>query len=103
MATTPTALSAPVQQQPSDEPARAPERITPRTAVHRVLEQTGHAARHCPRPPHRVVAWLVIGLGLLARDSYRMILKHLPRFRPGGTPGRGTIAQARAAPGLMPL
>jgi hypothetical protein len=103
MATTPGSLLALLHQPPSDERVRALERIIPRAAVQQVLRQTGHAARHCPRLPHWFVAWLVIGMGLFARDSYRTIFKHLQRFRPGGTPGRNTIAQARAALGLWPL
>jgi hypothetical protein len=88
---------------PTDERARALERIIPRAEVQAVLEQTGHARRHCARLPHGFLAYFVLGKGLFAKDSYRQVFKHLQRFRPGCTPGRNTLGQARAALGVAPL
>ena len=102
-ATSTPALLALLQQQPTDERVRALERILPLSVVQRVLRQTGQACRHCSRLPFWFVVWLVSGLGLFAQDSYRQIFKHLHRCRPAGTPGRNTIAQARAALGFWPL
>ena len=79
----------------SDERLRALERIIPLELVQEVLEQTGHARRHCDTLPPCFVVWLVIGLGLFATDSYVDIFKRLQRFRPGATPHRNTIGAAR--------
>jgi len=90
-------------QQPTTQRVAALKRIIPLSAVQRALEQSGRAARHCPVLPLWLVVWLVIGLGLFARDSYRFIFKHLQPFRPGATPRSNTIAAARLALGLLPL
>src|SRR6185312_10641947 len=77
----------------SSERLLALERIIPPETVQAVLEQTGHARRHCPILPHFFVAYLVLGLGLFGKDSHTIVFKHFQRFRPGGTPGRNTIAE----------
>jgi len=71
--------------------------------VQEVLRQTGHADRHCPRLPHSFMVFFVIGLSLFAKDCYRQVFKWLQRFRPGGTPGRNTLAEARKGLGVAPL
>jgi Insertion element 4 transposase N-terminal/Transposase DDE domain len=103
MATSAHALLALLQQRPTDQRVRALERIIPLSVVQQVLRQTGHADRHCPRLPFWLVTWMVVGLGLFAKDSYRQIFKNLQPYRPGATPGRNAIAQARAALGFWPL
>jgi len=87
----------------SSERLLALERIIPPETVQAVLEQTGHARRHCPILPHFFVAYLVLGLGLFGKDSHTIVFKHFQRFRPGGTPGRNTIAEARRALGVAPM
>lgn len=103
MATSARALLALLEQPPTDLRVRALERIIPPSLVQHVLQQSGHANRHCPRLPFWLVVWMVVGLGLFSRDSYRQIFKNLQPFRPNATPGRNTIAQARAALGFWPL
>jgi hypothetical protein len=41
------------------------------------------------------VVWFVIAMALFCRDSYRQVFRWLHRFRPGGTPGRSTLCEAR--------
>lgn len=88
---------------PTDERIRALERIIPLTAVQEVLHQTGHDRRHCTRLPHWFVAYFVLGLGLFPKDSYTQVFKNLQRFRPGRTPARNTLAEARKGLGIAPL
>jgi transposase IS4-like protein/DDE family transposase len=92
-----------LQEQPTTQRVAALKRIIPLSAVQRVLADSGRADRHCPVLPLWLVVWLVIGIGLFARDSYRFIFKHLQPFLPGRTPGSNTIAAARLALGLLPL
>jgi hypothetical protein len=88
---------------PTDERVRALERIIPRTDVQAVLDQTGHARRNCNRLPHWFMTFFTVALSLFSKDSYTQVFKHLQRFRPGGTPGRNTLGQARQALGVAPL
>jgi hypothetical protein len=88
---------------PTDERLRALERIIPLDTVQEVLQCTGHAARRYARLPAWFVAWFVIALGLFHKDSYRHVFKHLQRFRPGGTPPRNTLCEARKGLGVAPL
>src|SRR5258707_729660 len=88
---------------PTEERLRAVELIIPPQAVQDVLEQTGHAKRHYARLPARFMVWFVVGLSLFSKDSYRQVFKWLQRFRPGGTPGRNTLAEARKGLGIAPL
>jgi hypothetical protein len=92
-----------LQELPSDERIRALERIIPLDVVQQVLTQTGHARRHCPCLPHWFMVYFVLGLGLFAKDSYRQIFKNLQRFRPGGTPRRNTLGEARKGLGVAPI
>jgi hypothetical protein len=92
-----------LQEQPTNQRVAALKRIIPPSAVQRALSQTGRGRRHCPVLPLWLVVWLVIGMGLFARDSFRVIFKRLQPFRPGGTPQSNTICQARLALGLLPL
>lgn len=92
-----------LQQLPTDERIRALERIIPLDTVQEVLHQTGHDRRHCPCLPHWFLAYFVLGLGLFAKDSYRQVYKNLQRFRPGATPHRNTLGEARKALGIAPI
>jgi hypothetical protein len=90
-------------QQPSDQRVAALKRIIPPSLVQQALRQSGRGQRHCPVLPLWLVVWLVIGMGLFARDSCRIIFKHLQPFRPTAAPASNTIAQSRVALGLLPL
>ena len=92
-----------LQQLPTDERARAMERIIPLELVQEVLDQTGHSRRHCPRLPHWFMVYVVLGLGLFAKDSYRQIYKNLQRFRRGVTPHRNALGEARNGLGIAPI
>jgi hypothetical protein len=92
-----------LQQLPTDERIRALERIIPLDIVQQVLQQTGHEGRHCPCLPHWFMVYFVLGLGLFAKDCYRQIFKNLQRFRPGGTPRRSTLGEARKGLGIAPI
>jgi hypothetical protein len=92
-----------LQRQPSDQRVAALKRIIPAAAVQRALRQCGRAERHCPVLPLWLVVWLVLGMGLFAADSLRIIFKRLQPFIPGATPAGNTIAHARLALGLLPL
>jgi Insertion element 4 transposase N-terminal/Transposase DDE domain len=96
-------LSDALQRLPSDERLRALESIIPASVVQAVLQETGHDQRHYTRLPAWFMIWFVIGLGLFCKASYRQIFKHLQRFRPGGTPGRSTLSEARQGLGIAPL
>jgi len=88
---------------PDDERIRALELVIPKDHVQAVLAQTGHDARRCPVLPHWFVAWMVIGFGLFSKDSQRQVFKRLQRFRPGATPSRSTVAEARKGLGAAPM
>jgi hypothetical protein len=92
-----------LQQLPSDERIRALERIIPVDIVQEVLHETGHDQRHCPCLPHWFMVPFVISLSLFSKDSYRQVFKNLQSFRPGGTPGRNTLSEARKGLGVAPL
>jgi len=92
-----------LNQLPSEERLLALERIIPMTIVQEILRQTGHASRNCRRLPHSFVVFFVVALSLFAKDEYRQVFKWLQRFRPGGTPGRNTLAEARKGLGIAPL
>src|SRR3954454_5832553 len=92
-----------LRQQPTKQRVAALKRIIPLSLVQRALSQTRRDRRHCPVLPLWLVVWLVIGMGLFARDSFRVIFKRLQPFVPGGTPQSNTICQARLALGLLPL
>jgi hypothetical protein len=92
-----------LQDQPATQRVAALKRIIPLCAVQHVLSQTGRDRRNCPVLPLWLVVWLVIGMGLFARDSFRIIFKRLRPFAPGGTPQSNTISAARRALGLLPL
>src|SRR3954447_6569790 len=92
-----------LQRWPSDERLRALERILPLPLVQEVLGQTGHALRHYARLPAWFMVFFVVALGLFCKDCYRQVFKWLQRFRPGGTPGRNTLAEARRGLGVAPL
>jgi hypothetical protein len=87
----------------SDERLRALERIIPLELVQEVLRRTGHARRHYETLPPCFVAWLVIGLGLFAQDSYTDLFTRFQRFRKGATPHRNTIGAARQGLGCAPM
>lgn len=89
--------------QPTKQRVAALKRIIPLPTVQRVLKESARSGRCCPVLPLWLVVWFVIGIGLFARDSYRLIFKHLRPFLPGCTPGSNTIAAARRALGLLPL
>jgi hypothetical protein len=92
-----------LQEQPTTQRVAALKRIIPLSLVQHTLSQAGRGRRHCPVLPLWLVVWLVIGMGLFARDSFRVIFKRLQPFVPGGTPKSNTISQARLALGLLPL
>jgi Insertion element 4 transposase N-terminal/Transposase DDE domain len=92
-----------LERWPSDERLRALERIIPLDVVQQILRQTGHAARHYARLPAWFMTFFVVALGLFCKDCYRQVFKWLQRFRPGATPGRGTLADARQGLGIAPL
>jgi hypothetical protein len=92
-----------LRERPTTQRVAALKRIIPLSAVQRALSQTGRGRRNCPVLPLWLVVWLVIGMGLFARDSFRIIFKRLQPFVPGGTPKSNTIAAARLALGLLPL
>jgi hypothetical protein len=91
-----------LRQQPCPQRVAALKRIIPLSVVQRVLLDSGHSA-HCPVLPLWLVVWFVVGLGLFARDSYRIIFKHLHPFHPLATPNSNTIVAARRSLGLLPL
>ena len=88
---------------PTEERLLALERIIPMDVVQEVLEETGHADRHCSRLPPSFMVFFVVGLSLFAKDCYTQVFKWLQRFRPGATPGRNTLAEARKGLGVAPL
>jgi hypothetical protein len=88
---------------PSDERLRALERIIPLHWVQEILRQTGHATRHYGRLPAWFMVFFVVALGLFNADSHRQVFKWLQRFRPAGTPGRNTLAEARKGLGIAPV
>jgi hypothetical protein len=92
-----------LNQLPTEERLRALEHIIPMEVVQETLEETGHANRHCLRLPPSFMVFFVIGLSLFAVDSYTQVFKWMQRFRPGGTPGRSTLAEARKGLGVAPL
>jgi hypothetical protein len=79
------------------------KRIIPKARVQHILRQTGHARRHYPRLNAEFMVWFVIALGLVCRDSYRQVFKWLQPFRPGATPGRSTLCEARQRLGVAPV
>jgi Insertion element 4 transposase N-terminal len=93
---------AELAQQPTDERVRALKRIIPCSIVKKILRRATRNA-YCSRLPKWFMVWFVIGLGLFCTDSYRQIFRWLNRFRPGGTPERSTLCEARQRLGVAPL
>jgi hypothetical protein len=87
----------------SAERVQALKRIVPKAAIAVVLRKTGRAGTCCRRLPRWFVVWFVIAMGLFCRDSYRQVFRWLHRFRPGTTPGRSTLCEARKSIGVAPL
>jgi len=85
------------------ERARALKRIVPKAAIAGVLRRTGRGRWPCRRLPRWFVVWFVIALGLFCPDSYQQVFRYLRRFKPGGTPGRSTLCEARHSVGVAPL
>lgn len=88
---------------PTHERLRALQRIIPRAQVEEVLAQTGQARSGCPRLPGWFMVWFIIALGLCRRDCYRQVFRWVQPFRPGATPGRSTLCEARKRLGIAPL
>jgi len=88
---------------PQAERASALKRIIPRPAVKRALREAGAGRALCPWMPGWLVVWLVIGLGLFCRDSYRQIYRCLRRWESRGVPLRSTLCEARKRVGVGPL
>jgi hypothetical protein len=88
---------------PTPERLRALQRILPRARVEGILARTGHDRTPCPRLPGWFMVWFVVALGLFCRDCYRQVFRWLQPFRPGGTPGRTTLCEARERLGVAPL
>ena len=82
---------------------RARQRLIPRAQVEEVLAHTGHDRGFCARGPCWFMAWFIIALGLCCRDGYRQVFRWLQPFRPGATPGRSTLCEARKRLGMAPL
>jgi hypothetical protein len=101
--TRPRPFCAVLPQLPEEQRLRALEAIIPLALVQQILQQTGHAKRHCRVLPHWFVLWLVLAMGLFADDSLPILFKRLQRYRKGSTPASNTIAAARAALGVAPL
>jgi hypothetical protein len=88
---------------PTRERLRALKRIVPRARVEECLARTGVDASACPRLPAWFMVWFVVALGLFCRDCYRQVYRWLQPFRPGGTPGRTTLCEARKRLGVAPM
>ena len=67
------------------------KRIVPKADVARALRVAGKDRSFCSVMPAWLVVWFVVGLGLLHRDSYRQIFRHLIHHRPA--PERKALAQ----------
>jgi hypothetical protein len=89
-----------LQRWPTDQRTRALKRIIPRRAVQAALRACRQRRHWCARVPDWWMVWFVIGLGLFCTDCYRQVFRWLQRFRPGGTPGRSTLCQARQRVGI---
>ena len=88
---------------PTRERLRALKRILPRARVEEVLARAGHDRTDCRRLPGWFMVWFVIALGLFCRDCYRQVYRWLQPFRPGGTPPRTTLCEARKRLGVAPM
>jgi Insertion element 4 transposase N-terminal/Transposase DDE domain len=84
------------------ERVRSLKRIIPCATIKTILKQCG-LTRVCSRVPNWFMIWFVIGLGLFCQDCYRQIFRWLQKFRPGLTPGRSTLCEARKRLGVAPL
>lgn len=89
-------------QWPLSQRASALKRIVPRPLVKQVLRECGLSGI-CPRLPGWLVIWIVIGLGLFCRDSYRQIYRWFCPWSRRGVPGRSTLCEARKRIGIAPL
>lgn len=88
---------------PTQERLRALQRIIPRARVEAVRARAGCDRRCCPRLPGWFMVWFIIALGLCCRDGYRQLFRWLQPFRPGATPGRSSLCEARKRLGIGPL
>jgi hypothetical protein len=89
---------------PESERTAALKHILSRAVVKRVLRSRGCDRFACSRMPGWLAAWMVVGLGLFARDCYREIYRSLrPWDGKRGTPGRSTLCEARKRLGVAPL
>jgi len=85
---------------PTRDRIDALKRIIPRQRVKEILKECELRDRCCRRLPTWFMVWFVVGLGLFCRESYRQIYRWLGRYRPGGTPGRSTLCEARQRLGV---
>jgi hypothetical protein len=88
---------------PTFERIRAMKRIIPRAKVEEVLRRYGRSQHSCRRLPGVFMVWFVIALGLFCSDCYRQVFRWLQHFRPGGTPPRSSLCEARKRIGVAPL
>jgi hypothetical protein len=88
---------------PTRERLRALKRILPRADVEAALRDTGRDPVAGSRLPVWFLVWFVVALGLCCRDCYRQVFRWLQPFRPGATPGRSTLCEARKRLGVAPL
>jgi hypothetical protein len=87
--------------EPSKERIRALKRIITLTSIQAVLRKTGKRLSFCKCLPGQFLVWLVIGLGLFARDCYRQIYRSLTKSK--NAPNRSTFCEARHSLGVAPL
>lgn len=90
-------------QWPTDQRTRALQALIPTGLLHDAIARSALPSRFCRRLPNWFLLWFIVGLGLFARDSYRQVARQLQPARPGGTPGRSTLAMARQRLGVAPI
>ncbi len=85
------------------ERVAALKQIVSKPDIEVVLRKCGQGTAPCRRLPRWFVVWFVISMALFCRDSYRQLFRWWHRFRPGGTPGRSMLCEARRSVGVALL
>jgi len=72
--------------------------------IEQALLDTGRCQQKACRLSHRVMAWVVLAMGVLTHLPIRQVFKHAQRMRLGQkTPSRSNLCEARQRLGVEPL
>ena len=79
-------------------------KVVPPEVIEQALSETGMSGQRACRLSHRVMLWIVLGMGLLTHLPIRQVFKYARRLRPDQkTPSRSNLSEARQRLGVEPV